>query len=204
MADSNKAAVALIDQWPNWPSHAAAVVGPKGSGKSHLAQVWQMRSGATSVAAQDLVAEDLPGLFVSNALVVEDLDLTLVSETTLFHLFNLARQSAGFVLLTAVSWKLAAVKLPDLLTRLSAVPAARILDPDDDLLRGVLVKLFADRQIAVDEGLISYLVTRMPRSLDAARQIVARIDAAALEQGVEVTRSFAGRILTELESPQLL
>jgi chromosomal replication initiation ATPase DnaA len=81
---------------------------------------------------------------------------------------------------------------------------ASISPPDDALLRGVLVKLFEDRQIAVDEALISYLVTRMPRSLDMARQLVAKIDSAALEQGAEVTRVFAGRILAELESPDLL
>ena len=204
VADSNRAAVALVDQWPNWPSHVAAVVGPKGSGKSHLAQVWCKRSMAQTVTAADITVEGLPAQFTSKALVVEDVDLTRVSETALFHLLNLARQGGGHVLLTSSAWKTGAVKLPDLLTRLSAIPVARILDPDDDLLRGVLVKLFADRQIAVDEALISYLVTRMPRSMDAARQIVARIDVAALEQGAEVTRTFASRVLTELENPQLL
>ena len=105
---------------------------------------------------------------------------------------------------TARDWPLHAVVLPDLQSRLNALPIVTILPPDDGLLRGVLVKLFRDRQIAVDEALISYLVNRMPRSLDMARQLVARIDEAALERKVEVTRSFAGQILAEWERPDLL
>ena len=102
------------------------------------------------------------------------------------------------------AWPPAPVGLSDLASRFNALAVATILAPDDALLRGVLVKQFDDRQIAVDEALVSYLVTRMPRSLDMVRLVVDRIDAAALEQGAEVTRNFAGKILAELQSPDLL
>jgi chromosomal replication initiation ATPase DnaA len=200
---SNAAAVALIDQWPRWPSHAAVVVGPRGSGKSHLAQVWRARSHASATTADALTVEAIPTLLQNRAVLLEDVDLATVPETALFHLLNFTRESGGHVLLTASNWDLSMLQLPDLATRLNTLPAGRIKDPDDALLRGVLVKLFADRQIAVDEALINYLVTRMPRSLDAARTLVDRIDKTAMEQGVEVTRSFASKILVDLENPTL-
>lgn len=204
VATSNAAAVALIDQWPNWPSHAAVLVGSPGSGKSHLAEVWRQVSGAQVVAGRLLTVEAVPTLLQHRALVVEDLTAGEVLEHALFHLLNFTRQMSGHILFTTVNWPLQGVVLPDLASRLNALTVAHILPPDDDLLRGVLVKLFEDRQIAVDEALIGYLVTRMPRSLDMARLLVARIDVMALEQRVEVTRVFAGKVLAELESPDLL
>jgi chromosomal replication initiation ATPase DnaA len=95
------------------------------------------------------------------------------------------------------------VSLPDLRSRLRALPVAELGAPDDSLLRGVLVKLFADRQIAVEQSVISYLVVRMPRSLDAARVVVAEIDRKALEDKAEVSRPFVARILADLTAPGL-
>ena len=139
------------------------------------------------------------------AVVLEDATAGQVPETALFHLLNLAKANDGHVLLTAATapetW---GITLPDLRSRLVAIPAVTIAQPDDALLRGVLVKLFADRQIAIDESLVNFLVTRMPRSLGFAREIVARIDEAALEQGAEVTRPFVRRILQDHLEPGLL
>ena len=201
---SNAAAVGIVDQWPQWPAHAAVIVGPAGSGKTHLAMVWQKRSHAFIVPPQGFGVDDVPEVLANGVAIVENLHLNQVSETALFHLFNHARQNNGTVLFTSAVWPLQNLALPDLKSRLAALPVAHILPPDDALLRGVLVKQFNDRQIAVDEALVSYLVTRMPRSLDVARQVVARIDARAMEQGVDVTRVLAGKILSELENPELL
>jgi chromosomal replication initiation ATPase DnaA len=200
---SNQAAVTLVDQWPQWPSHAAVLVGPEGSGKTHLAEVWRMRSGAGSIAASDLRIEDVPSQFSQGALVIEAIDSDDASEAVLFHAFNHAKQIDARLLLTSREWP-RSTRLADLKTRLSSLPVAAIQLPDDALLRGVLVKLFSDRQIAVDEALISYLVSRMPRSLAMARLLVDRIDSASLEQKTDVTRSFAGRILSQLENPDLV
>lgn len=203
VAPSNAAAVALVDQWPRWPSHGAILLGPPGSGKSHLATVWQQRAGAQFVEARDLNRSQVPSLLKDKALVIENLAESGADEAALFHVLNLVKAEGAFVLFTSPRpVGQLGLRLPDLLSRLSALPVANIEPPDDSLLRGVLVKHFADRQIAVGEALVSYLLTRMPRSMEMARQVVAAIDAAALEQKTEVTRAFAAKVLARLLQPE--
>ncbi|MGH6854703.1 MAG: hypothetical protein ACREDX_02280 [Aestuariivirga sp.] len=201
---SNAAAVAMIDQWPNWPAKAILLVGPAGSGKSHLVEVWRRKSRAGRIAAADLVESDIPNLLANGALAVEDAPGPGLDEKALFHLLNHANQQDARLLITSNrhprQWS---VKLPDLRSRLQALPVVGLGAPGDDLLRGVLVKLFADRQLAVEEAVISYLLLRMPRSLEAARTLVAEIDRRAMEERVEVTRTFAARVLNSLHAPGL-
>lgn len=200
---SNAAAVALIDHWPDWPAHAAMIIGPPGGGKSHLVEVWRQRSKAARVQAADVRVDTAPDLLTSGAAAVEDV-VPPFNERGLFHLLNLARQQESSVLLTARTrpehWKIA---LPDLLSRLKAIPVLEILPPDDPLLRGVLVKLFLDRQIAPAELTISFMLARMPRSLGAARLLVAEIDRRALEERAEVTRPFVAKVMGDFSAPGL-
>lgn len=200
---SNAAAVALVDQWPDWPTHATLLIGPPGSGKSHLVEVWRQRSKASFVQAVDVRVETAPELLLSGAVAIEDAAPSL-DERGIFHLFNLAKQQNSSILLTAQTrperWK---IVLPDLLSRLRAIPVLEILPPDDALLRGVLVKLFFDRQIAAAESTISFMLTRMPRSLSAARLLVTEIDRRALEERAEVTRPFVAKVLGDFSAPEL-
>jgi chromosomal replication initiation ATPase DnaA len=204
VAPSNAAAVALIDQWPRWPSYGAILLGPHGSGKSHLATVWQQKANAQIIEGSALQESGVPAALTSNALVIENLSTPPLDEAALFHMLNLAKGEGASVLFTTTQpIAVLALRLPDLVSRLCALPIGVIAPPDDSLLRGVLVKHFSDRQIAADEALVSYLLARMPRSLDMARQVVAAIDAAALEQKTEVTRAFAGKVLARLIEPEL-
>jgi chromosomal replication initiation ATPase DnaA len=204
LTNANAAAVALIDQWPKWPSHGAILVGPEGAGKSHLAQVWLKKSGAQIIDAIYLKSENIPQLLNKNALCIENLESKSFDENALFHALNLARQEHGFILMTARQSPLNFdIKLPDLRSRLNALPIVHILSPDDQLLRGVLVKLFADRQINVDEALINFMILRMPRSLAAARQLVEYIDTQALIEKAEITRTFVSKLLAEYLGPDL-
>jgi len=192
---SNADALATIERWPDWADRVLALTGPEGAGKSHLAAIWAEKAGARRVSARALGETDLLGSLATGALVVEDASAEL-DERALFHLLNLVREEDGYLLLTARSapatW---GVALPDLASRLRALPVVTVSAPDDALLRAVMVKLFADRQLSVDESLIAYLATRIERSFAAAREAVAQLDREALRQKRGVTRALAAELL---------
>jgi chromosomal replication initiation ATPase DnaA len=172
------------------------LVGPEGCGKSHLAAVWADVAGARSIAAHALDTANLPGALATGALVVEDLKPGDFDERTLFHLLNLAREDGAFVLFTARMPPAAFdIELKDLRSRLRAVPVVSLQPPDDQLLRALLVKFCADRQLMVDESVVGYLANRLERSYAAARQAVELMDREALRQGRPVTRAFAAELL---------
>jgi len=191
---ANAAALALVERWPDWPGRLAAIAGPRGAGKSHLAAIWAERAGARIVAASALTRAEVPAALATGALAVEDV-APGIDEAALFHLLNLAREDGAWLLFTATQ-RLdgPGFALADLVSRLRAVPAATLAPPDDALLSAVLIKLFADRQLAVDEGVIAYLLPRMERSFAAARRTVAKLDAAALSRGRAVNRTLAAEI----------
>jgi chromosomal replication initiation ATPase DnaA len=193
---SNAAALAMIEHWPDWPASVLALVGPAGSGKSHLAAIWAAEAGARFIAGRALRQADVPAALATGTLVLEDVAGGQFDERALFHLLNLAREESAFVLLTSetqpVAWTTA---IADLDSRLRAIPSVTLGAPDDALLRAVLVKLFADRQLAIDESLLSFLTARIDRSLTAARTIVARLDEAGLRLRRPVTRALAAEVL---------
>lgn len=193
---SNAAALTLIDSWPDWPNRIVVLVGPEGAGKSHLATIWAAQAGARSIGARTLDDTNVPAALATGRLVVEDVAAAGFVETAMFHLLNLAREEAAFVLLTArtapATW---AVRIPDLASRLRALPVIGLAPPDDTLLRAVLVKLFADRQLAVDEQLIGYVATRIGRSFADAQAVVAKLDQEAMRRQRPLTRLLAAEVL---------
>ena len=199
VSPANAMAVAIIDAPDAWPEGKLLLLGPEGAGKSHLAAVWAGMAGATAVEATDLAGQSLPDLSSGGAVLVENAHLiadTPQNEAILFHLHNLLRDSGGKLLLTATTpparWGLA---LPDLLSRMEGTATATIATPDDALLAAVFLKLFADRQVQVAPGLVSYLIPRIDRSFSAVRTLVARLDARALALGRPVTRALAAEVL---------
>jgi chromosomal replication initiation ATPase DnaA len=195
---SNETALALIERWPDWPDRMMLLVGPQGAGKSHLAAIWAAAAGARTAAARSIAAANLPAALATGALVLEDLAERRFDEHALFHLVNIAREERAFVLMTARStpaaWNIA---VPDLASRLRVVPVVELAAPDDALLRALVVKLFADRQLAVEETLVAYLANRIERSFAAVHRAVEMLDREALRQQRPVTRALAGELFRE-------
>lgn len=194
---SNAVAWAAIEDWQNWPMGRMLLIGPAGAGKTHLSHIWAAAADGRIICADDLGVGDPTGHGLHVA--VEDADAVVgqpALEEALFHLHNAVVNAGGRLLLTAKTpprdW---GVRLPDLLSRLQAMPISQLAAPDDALLSAVLVKLFADRQIAVPPNLIPYLAARMERSIAAARQLVAALDARALALGRPITRALAAELL---------
>ncbi len=195
---ANEAGLALVDSWPDWPNRVMLLVGAEGSGKSHLAAIWAEEAGARSISAHALTATAVPGALATGALVVEDLKSQDLDERALFHLLNLAREDAAFVLITAREPPTALqIELRDLRSRLRAVPTVSLMPPDDHLFRALIVKFCADRQLTVDEAVVSYLATRIERSYAAVRQAVELLDTEALRLGRPVTRALAADLLRD-------
>ncbi len=204
VSPANALALAQIDAWPDWPSRRLAVAGPSGSGKTHLAHVWAARAGARLLPADAVAALDLGTLPADAAIAVEDVDRGVAPavETALFHLCN-HLAAAGSLLVTGrdapARWLVA---LPDLASRLATAPVARLEPPDDALLAAVLVKLFADRQLAVPPEVVRTLVLRMERSFDAAERIVATLDRAGLARHRPITARLAHEVLAAERPPE--
>ncbi len=195
---ANATAVDVIDSWPDWPGRVVILAGPTGSGKSHIAGIWARRAGARTIAMSQIgeLAADGP----VQALVLEDAGATPVDETALFHRLNLIRSAESWCVITSRTWPSAwGIGLADLASRLRAAQMVEIGQPDDELLRQVLVKLFADRQLPVDAKVIDYLALRMERSLEAAGAVVENLDRLALARKRQVTRALAAETLAALE-----
>ncbi len=194
VAPCNRDAVGWIDRWPEWPYPCLVLHGPAGSGKTHLARVWQQHAGAVwddGAGVDDHLRDG--GQPTSICL---DINGRVGDEAALFHLFNRTRERGGSLLITGRTpvrdW---GIGLPDLLSRLQAAPAASLAEPDDALLAAVTVKLFSDRQLAVTPDLLNYILARVDRSFAALGEAVDRLDRAALQEKRPITPRFAKRIL---------
>lgn len=195
---ANAEALGLVDGWPDWPNRVMLLVGPEGSGKSHLASIWAEQAGARSTTAHALTAAGVPGALATGAVAVEDLAAGTFDERALFHLLNLAREDEAYVLLTArIAPAAMEIELRDLRSRLRAVPVVQLRAPDDHLFKALIVKFCADRQMVIDESVLNYVASRIERSFIAARRAVELLDGEALRLGRPVTRALAAELLRD-------
>ncbi|MGN6463150.1 MAG: chromosomal replication initiator DnaA [Pseudolabrys sp.] len=191
----NDAALALIDRWPDWPARAAVLAGPEGSGKSHLGAIWAQTAGARILAARRLVDADLPQALATDALLLEDLAPGETDERALFHLLNLVREHQAYLLITSRVMPVSLpVHIPDLASRLRALPTVAMAPPDDAMLRSLLVKLAADRQLTLSEDVVAFLMARIERSFVGARAAIARLDEEAMRLKRPISRALAAEL----------
>ena len=196
-SQSNEAAHAAVTAWPHWIDRVLVLLGPEGSGKSHLAAIWRQKTGAHYAGSLDPLRLAGP----SSAFVVEDCDRRALPEHDMFHALNRLREGNGWLLLTARTpprlWDLS---IADLVSRLRLSPTAVIDHPDEPLLKAVLVKMFSDRQIAIEEDVVAYAARHCEQSFAAAKLFVEAVDHDAMVAGARITRPLASRTLTRLSA----
>ncbi|WP_204113851.1 chromosomal replication initiator DnaA [Shimia biformata] len=199
VSPSNAVALGLVETWPNWSGGKLLLCGPEGAGKTHLAHVWAATSGARIVAADTLSGADIPAL-ATGPVAVEDVNAIAAdpdAQNALFHLHNLVLANGHSLLLTGTGdpkyWGLT---LPDLASRMMGTTVAALEYPDDTLLKAVMMKLFADRQIMPPPDMLDYLLKHMDRTFSAAQDMVARLDDLSLAEKRPVNRALARRVIT--------
>ena len=170
--------------------------------KSHLAAIWATRSAAGTCFSSDLgqsLEQLVPAVSNGGNILVEDAGQGDLDEAALFHLINVVREGGGYCLITSreppARWN---VSLPDLSSRLKATQVVELHEPDDVLLRQVIIKLFADRQLLVEPRVVDFCMTRMERSLEAAGKLVDAIDTEALARRSKISRAMAASALDAL------
>lgn len=197
---ANTNAFAYLERYPRWLSPAVMLVGPMGSGKSHLAAIFAAMAEAHTLRGDRLVRAEVPALALAPALVVEDCDRYPPEEAALFHLINMARENGRFLMLTARKnpdfW---GITTPDLLSRLRAQPLLTLDEPDDAMLSALLAKLFEHRQLRVDPSVIAYALARAERSYAGMIALVAALDALSLARGKPITRALVAEVLGVLD-----
>ncbi len=191
---ANAEAVRLVEGGAPWHGGALVLVGPGGAGKTHLALAWAAQAGAVQLEAA-APQDDLARLS-GRPILLEHADQAPAD--TLFHLINMAGEPGGALLMTSrllpSAWPAA---LPDLRSRLNALPVAELGPPDDDMLLGVLKKFFRERNIRAADEVFAYLIRRMERSVPVARDLVERLDEAAAAQNREISRALARQVLED-------
>ncbi|PCJ90509.1 MAG: hypothetical protein COA52_10020 [Hyphomicrobiales bacterium] len=193
--EANRLAFEQITAWPQWPADTLVLAGPVGSGKTHLAAIHAQQSGALKFDCAKLPTPEELHEFGDRALIVENGHSANLDETRLFHMMNHVREFGSRLLITTRSWPESwSLELPDLKSRLRAAHPLELNEPGDTLLRQVLVKLFADRQLSVDAKVLDYLLVRMERSLSEASRIVEQLDRLSLERSRPITRQLAAEL----------
>ena len=199
VSGSNEDAYATIELWPNWPDPVLLILGPPGSGKSHLGTIWASIAKAGIQPAASLAAADIEMLAAAGPLLLEDGEAIGEAEAQLFHLVNLMRERGTALVITAKAppdaWGL---RTADLVSRLRLAPTVTLGPPDDALVRAVLVKLLIERQLVIDTDVVGYIALRLERSLGAARSFIDALDREALARQRRITRSIAGDVLRSM------
>ncbi|MEM7438400.1 MAG: chromosomal replication initiator DnaA [Pseudomonadota bacterium] len=200
VSDANARAVAQLEDWQNWPLGKLLLTGPKGSGKSHLAQIWAEAAGAGRIRAADLSADDVARLAETGAAVEDVPDAPAAAQEALFHLHNLCAANSRPLLLTgrgeAPRWSLG---LADLNSRIAAALAVGVGAPDDHLLHALFIKLFNDRQLRVSPRVLRQLLLRSERSFAFVVDLVDILDKQALARGSSVTHALVSDVLAQME-----
>jgi chromosomal replication initiation ATPase DnaA len=174
ISDCNSKAVMWIDHFPDWGHHATILLGPEGSGKSHLAAIFKARH--------------------SMLVDVVDQPIGHGDELWLFHLFNAAKEASRGLLIIHQEFP-ANVALPDLASRLAATPVVRIEAPDDAVLGAVMIKAARDRGLNLPPDVISYALPRLERRFAAVHNFVAQLDSASLAERRAITVPLASKLL---------
>lgn len=200
VSDSNRLAADFISLWPDWEDNTACLIGEKGSGKTHLANIWRIKTGAYFYNADEHTSLKEILTIKESYLILKNLSKIMgvkENEEALFHLLNRAKLKESTILILddmpPSKWP---VILADLNSRCKALPLYKIQSPDDLLIQVLILKQFKDRQLTIMPEALAYIAKHIHRSYDAISQIVQKIDTLALSKKRGITIPLIKEVLS--------
>ena len=191
ITESNSFAFDLISRMIRGEINQGVISGPSFSGKTHLSKILIKNIGSNESLFIDRdYKKIIEKVGSSNLIVIENIDKVLEdkSEEDLFHIINFTKESDKKLLMTSgKSISNIEFKLEDLKSRLNAVIEAKIMQPDDELMKLVLIKIFNDKQLLINPNVIDFLRSRLERSYKSINDFIEKIDKFSLERGKKIT-----------------
>ena len=209
VSKTNSLAVKILENWKNFSSSGLVIVGPSACGKTHLAAVWSKETSAKSYDISTFFGIDLNHLIDEKFIVLEDVeklelipkDKRLIIEENILHIFNSLSANKGKILFTSCKFpRFWEIGLKDLLSRLMTLTTLELNIPDDNLLAAVMAKQFQDRQIKVDDEVLTYAISRMERSFLFAKTLVEALDVESLKLKKPIKKNMVNEIIEKLYS----
>ncbi len=209
ISSANSLAIRALDDWTARNETGFIIVGPKSSGKTHLASVWRNETGAEALKVDEVSSLNFASLAKEKFLVIENLNiLSSFSknekkkvEEKILHLYNFFAASGSKILITATTpprnWN---IQIADLLSRLMALQITELSLPDDNLLAAIMAKQFADRQILVSTEVIGHATVRMERSFWFADKLVKALDSESMSIKKPISKKLVNHVINKLVS----
>ena len=182
LSKSNSNAFNLINRWPNWDKKILNLSGEKFSGKSHLANIFKLKSKAFYINGKNINNSIFKSIKLFESIIIDDFE-ECKEEEILYSIFNLIDQDNKYMLINSVR-PINKIKfnLPDLSSRSKNCIYAQIENPDDELLFAIILKNFSDRQIKIEKKIINFIISRIDRSYRKIDEFIYKIDELSLKK----------------------
>ncbi len=182
LSKSNSIAFNLINRWPNWDKKILNISGEKFSGKSHLANIFKLKSKAFLVKGNEIDNSIFKSIKLHESIIIDDFE-ECIQEEILYSIFNLIDQDGKYLLINSLK-PINEIKyrLPDLTSRSKHCLYAIIENPDDELLFAIILKNFSDRQIKIEKKIINFIISRIDRSYRKIDEFIYKIDELSLKK----------------------
>jgi len=182
VSDSNYFAFNLIDKWPRWEKRILNISGDKFSGKTHLANIFKLKSSALFLN-ENQINDDLFKKIKLHECIIVDGFSNSIDEKLTYAILNLVDQDSKYLLINSET-PLGEINfnLPDLASRSKNLLHAKIDPPDDDLIFAIILKNFSDRQIKLEKKIIEFIINRIDRSYSKISEFIYKIDELSLKK----------------------
>ena len=182
VSDSNYFAFNIVDKWPKWEKKILNISGEKFSGKTHLANIFKLKSSALFLNETEISNEIFKKIKLYESIIIDEFSNT-VDENLIYSIFNLVDQDSKYLLINSeIPLSEINFKLPDLVSRSKNSLQARINPPDDELIFAIILKNFSDRQIKLEKQIIEFIVNRVERSYGKISEFIYKVDELSLKK----------------------